>query len=352
MCVPYVKSGREYTRLRSEKPADLLKLARALAASAEGMTLDEMASFSGVGRRTIERRRDAIEEVFGPLDRVEDGRQVRFRMNGRGMGSFAMAPTSEELAELENAVRACGAARDEGRAEILRSLDHKIRASLRSAERMRLDTDVDARLRAESFARQVGPRPYADPKTLRILREALLAGRMVKFRYGKDPDDWPRPRKLIPYGLIFGQRFYLVASVRSRPEPVLFRLDRIRSLDVADDPGAPPVGFDLDAYASRSFGVFQEEPQDIELLFDASAAPDARGYLFHPTQTLVDAPDGSVIVRFRAAGLLQIARHLMTWGAAVTIIIPEALKRVIWEEIETLHKHHRPIRRGGRKRNS
>ena len=71
--------------MRSEKPAELLKLARALAASAEGMTLDEMAEFSGVGRRTAERRRDAVEDVFGPLDRIDDGRLVRFRMSGRGL---------------------------------------------------------------------------------------------------------------------------------------------------------------------------------------------------------------------------------------------------------------------------
>ena len=171
--------------MRSEKPADLLKLARALAASAEGMTLDEMAEFSKVGRRTVERRRDAIEDVFGPLDRIEDARQIRFRMNGRGLGSFAVAPTSEELAELENAVRACMAARDDSRAEILSSLHQKIRASLRGAERLRLDTDIDAQLRAEAFARQVGPRPYADPKILKTLREALLAGVMVKFLYGE-----------------------------------------------------------------------------------------------------------------------------------------------------------------------
>jgi hypothetical protein len=36
--------------MRSEKPADLLRLARALAASTEDMTLDEMAEFSKVGR--------------------------------------------------------------------------------------------------------------------------------------------------------------------------------------------------------------------------------------------------------------------------------------------------------------
>src|ERR1700722_19378503 len=171
--------------MRSEKPADLLKLARALAASAEGMTLDEMAKFSKVGRRTIERRRDAVEAVFGSLDRIEDGRQIRFRMSGRGLGSFAIAPTSEELAELENAVRACAARREESRAEILHSLHQKVRASLREAQRLRLDTDIDAQLRTEAFTRQVGPRPYADPHILTALRDALLAGMTVKFRYGE-----------------------------------------------------------------------------------------------------------------------------------------------------------------------
>jgi predicted DNA-binding transcriptional regulator YafY len=334
--------------MRSEKPAELLKLARALAATAEGMTLDEMAEFSGVGRRTAERRRDAVEDVFGPLDRIDDGRLVRFRMSGRGLGSFATAPTSEELAELENAARACAAARDSNRAEILHSLLQKIRASLREAERLRLDTDIEARLRAEAFACQVGPRPYADPKILTTLREALLTGLMVKFLYGEDSDAALRWRKVIPYGLLFAPRYYLVARVKSKPEPVLFRLDRIHDLEVSNEPGAPPESFNLEAYASRSFGVFQEEPEDIVLRFDPSAAHDARAYLFHPTQTMSDEADGSLTVRFRAAGLLQIAQHLMTWGPTVTILAPDNLKAIMWEEIEALHAHHRPSKKKSR----
>ena len=46
--------------MRHEKAAALLDLARALAASAEGLTLDEMARAAGVGRRTAERMRDAL----------------------------------------------------------------------------------------------------------------------------------------------------------------------------------------------------------------------------------------------------------------------------------------------------
>ena len=80
------------------------------------------------------------------------------------------------------------ARRDNTRAEILSSLHQKIRASLRVAERLRLDTDIAAQLRAEAFAREVGPRPSADPKILKTLREALLAGMVVKFLYGEDSD--------------------------------------------------------------------------------------------------------------------------------------------------------------------
>ena len=50
--------------MRHEKAARLLDLARMLASSAEGLTLDEMAERLGVGRRTAERMRDAVREAF------------------------------------------------------------------------------------------------------------------------------------------------------------------------------------------------------------------------------------------------------------------------------------------------
>ena len=47
--------------MRHEKAQSLLHLARVLAGSAEGLTLDEMAEVAGTGRRTVERMRDALE---------------------------------------------------------------------------------------------------------------------------------------------------------------------------------------------------------------------------------------------------------------------------------------------------
>ena len=40
--------------------------------------------------------------------------------------------------------------------------------------------------------------------------------------------------------------------------------------------------FDLQRYAKRSFGTFQEQPVRVVLRFDAGAARDASAFLFHP----------------------------------------------------------------------
>ena len=86
--------------MRHEKAQMVLQLARALAASAEGMTLDEMAMELGVGRRTAERARDAVRAVFPQLEEMEDGPAKRFRIVG-GFDGFLHSPTTEELARPE-----------------------------------------------------------------------------------------------------------------------------------------------------------------------------------------------------------------------------------------------------------
>ncbi len=60
--------------------------------------------------------------------------------------------------------------------------------------------------------------------------------------------------------------------------------------------------------------------------FTPDNAPEARRFLFHPTQQMEDAPDGSLIVRFRAGGMLEMCWHLFRWGDQVEVLEPEALR--------------------------
>src|SRR5262249_11363117 len=98
--------------------------------------------------------------------------------------------------------------------------------------------------------------------------------------------------------------------------------------------------FDLMAYAAQSFGVFQEEPVDVVLRFIPEAADDAAGWLFHPSQSRAREPDGSLTVSFRAGGMQEMCWHLYTWGTAVSVIAPRALRLQLAEGATVAAKHH------------
>jgi predicted DNA-binding transcriptional regulator YafY len=133
----------------------------------------------------------------------------------------------------------------------------------------------------------------------------------------------------------------VAGCVDELPEMRLWRLDRIVSIDLLDRGFVRREDFDLAAYAAQSFGVFQEEPIDVVLLFEPSAADDAAGWLFHPSQTTEREPGGALIVRFRAGGMQEMCWHLFTLGPAVTIMAPEALRAELAGLAAAATAHHR-----------
>ena len=120
--------------------------------------------------------------------------------------------------------------------------------------------------------------------------------------------------KLYPYGFLQGNRHYRVAWSRPANDHLLYRLDAIEKVETLDETFERDPAFDIHHFASRSFGVFQEEPIDVVWKFDPEAAKDARRFRFHPTQEMEELEDGSLLVRFRAGGKLEMGWHLFTWG--------------------------------------
>ena len=318
--------------MRHEKAGLLLDLARRLAASAEGLTLDEMAEAVGVGRRTVERMRDALWSLFPNLEEVEDPPTKRFRIAG-GLDGLFQNPTPEELVELGKAAEALRGAGAPSRAEALRSLEAKIRAAMRGAALRRLGPDVEALMRAETIAVQAGPRPFEDEAVIGAIRNAIKAMKALEFRY----DGGSRPgerRRVTPFGIMFGHNNYLVAAELGADEPRTFRLDRIGDLVALEIPASAPDGFDLQDFAHRSFGIYQGGgPEAVALQIAPDRAGDALRWRFHPSQATEPQPDGSVIVRFTASGMLELAWHLFTWGPSVRVLAPDSLRTVMVEEL-------------------
>ncbi|MGA0601515.1 helix-turn-helix transcriptional regulator [Caulobacter sp. KR2-114] len=331
--------------MRYEKAELLLQLARRLASSAEGLTLDEMAEASGVGRRTAERMRDALYILFPQMDEWPDGPVKRFRIP-QGLDAIFQTPTTEELAELGMAGASLRASGATARAEILETLERKVTSAIRTTAWRKIAPDLEALVRAEAIAVQAGPRPFEDPEIVGAIRHALVAMRAIAFRYegGRTPG---ARRTVAPYGLMFGRANYLVAAeLGSDGEaPRNWRLDRIFDLEVLDRPASVPEGFHLQDYAHRSFGIFQDEVQDVVLRIGPAGAEEARLWRFHPTQEIEDKADGSVVVRFRASGMRELAWHLFTWRDQVEILQPAILRETMLEELKlALSAHDRSAR--------
>src|SRR3546814_11397237 len=63
--------------------------------------------------------------------------------------------------------------------------------------------------------------------------------------------------------------------------------------------------------------------------FLPEAASRAAEYQFHPNQSAEYRDDGSLIVRFKAAGWLEMAWHLYQWGDKVEVLDPAGLRALV-----------------------
>jgi predicted DNA-binding transcriptional regulator YafY len=312
--------------MRHEKSARLVELARHLAASTYGLTLDEMAEKLEVKRRTIERMRDQLLMMYPEVEEISDPPTKRWRLP-KGLDSFAVSPTSEEMAAITTAQKVLERANPQA-TSALASLETKMLSALKSNVKRRMATDIEALMQAEAIAVQPGPRINADKEVLGVLRDAMLRLKQVSFHYSGGSGA-PRLRVVVPYGILFGGEAYLIAREADQDDaiaPRLWRIDRLSRLSMLDEIGGAPEGFDLQAYSQRSFGVFQGDIEDVVLRVLPDHVDEVSRWMFHPLQTSALQNDGALLVYLRGSGMNELAWSLFRWGGKIEIISPPALK--------------------------
>ena len=328
--------------MRYERLADIVRLAIRLQA-ADGLTLDDVQDEFSVARRTAERMRDAAEQAFGPLELVDAGdRRKHWRLRSNRLRDLIRL-SADELVELETAAADLRRGGHDERAALLEDLAAKLHALLPPERRRRLEPDLEALTLAEGLAMRPGPRPRLEPELVSAVRGAIKGGRLLAFRYLSRMTERRSRQRVAPHGLLYGDRAYLVGRSDWTEEMRYWALANMSEVRVTGEAFEFDEGFDLGEFARRSFGVFQEEPIDVTLRFDARSAPDAASYLFHPGQELTENEDGTLTARFRAGGTREICWHLFTWGQRVTVEEPESLKRELAEMCAGLAEHHRIV---------
>jgi len=194
------------TSMKTGKAAVLLDLALELQSRSEGMTIEEIAQFINGSRRTAERYRDELLQLFPGL---------RFELRYDGMKTWKLSanrflaklsPSSDELAQINSAVTLYRENGNVLEADQLESLYRKIAAAMAPSDRLRLDPDIEAILEADGLVTHQGPRRQAEPKILLALRQAILQRRRVIIHYMRRGTQTLSKPLLCPYGFLLGRR--------------------------------------------------------------------------------------------------------------------------------------------------
>lgn len=314
------EQGR-YTKLQN-----ILKLITTMQSRSFGITLSDIQKEAEVSRRTAERLRDVLLSEL-PIEELENfkGKEKHWGFRRTGYLKEIISFSNEEIAELESIKNSPV---PENQKEILSSVITKLKA-LSSKNLAQIDDSIEMLLRTEGFAVTQKPSYKISSQILDVIRQAIKENLRVKAKYdGRD-------KIISPYGIIYGTNVFLIAVEGEYTSPYVYRLHRLSDIELTTEK-FDKGDFDIKEYSNKSFGVYQGDIIKVELLFDKEVAPDAKNYYFHPTQKIKENPDGSVCVKFKASGELEILWHLFRWGDKVHILSPKSLRKEYVELLESV----------------
>lgn len=315
-----------------QKARQLLELAMWMQSRSDGVTYQEMADKYAVSTRTAMRMREEIEGLFDDvIEMPSETQEKRWRLEP-GRLDRLIGLSASDFAALENAEKLFHRDGLKDEAETLSALHQKLRTSMRPSTLCRIEPDLELLIDNETFVAKPGPILPLEDGVYGCLKEAILGSRQIIIRYRSRDGKASNPT-LEPYGFLFGHRHYLLAINPKKRETGIrtYSLPGIKSIEIQKQCFARDDKIDLQHHVSKSFGIFVEDdgPYDVIWKFHPSASDTAAEFQFHPTQQTQREQDGSLVVQFKAGGIVEMAWHLLMWGNKVDVIQPKVLREKI-----------------------
>ena len=301
---------------RFSRITDLIELIIFMSSKLNGVSLLEIQERFNVSRRTAERMRDSVMLALPQVEEIETNERIK----RWGFTSYSLSElvyfSTDEIAFLEKLKTCCDDVAKKELDDIITKLKAKNRRKIQESE-----DSAEVLLKSEGYAISQSQSYKVDFKLVSDIRLGIKENRKLTATYND------KERSLIPLGLIYGEKVYLVAKEDGKGDKIYqYALHKFKDLKVSYSEFAPQ-NFDLKEYSQKSFGVYQGEIYDVKLKFIPEAAEDASNYNFHPTQKGKFEKDGSYTVSFSASGNKHIMWNLFKWGYAVEILAPAKLKK-------------------------
>jgi predicted DNA-binding transcriptional regulator YafY len=310
---------------KHDRLARFYRVLRYLAAHPEGATVDSIAGFVAMSRRTVYRDLQALEGEIGIPLWSEAGRW------GIVEGAFLppLRLTLDEAVAFFFAARLTAQFADRYDPDMGAAFQ-KLAEILPPVVARHLERTVDVLASRSPDERLT--------RNLRLLARAWAERRVVELTYDAaaySPGRPPRRSRVHPYLLEASattRALYLIGFDESRGAVRTFKLQRILELSLAPETFEPPDPAVVQEGLGRAWGVIADQEEvEVELRFDAAIAGLVTETTWHPTERVTHDADGAVIWRARVPGTLEIRRWILQWGAQVEVIAPPELRDEVAE---------------------
>ncbi len=176
-----------------------------------------------------------------------------------------------------------------------------------------------------------------DPALARRLDQAIVARRRLSIVYWTASRDSEDERLVDPLHLAtIDHRPYLIAYCHLRGAILMFSPSRIRTCVATDQTFDPPASFAVDAYLADCFSSLRGpdgELFDVLLRFTGDSVRYVRERTWHPSQTIEECPDGSIVLSLRLGHLREIERWALSWGSECEVLGPPELRFRVADEL-------------------
>jgi predicted DNA-binding transcriptional regulator YafY len=174
-------------------------------------------------------------------------------------------------------------------------------------------------------------------ETVERITHAIDRKRSVEMRYYSASRNQTGLRAVDPYRLWYAAGgLYLIGYCHKRRDVRMFAIERIRSLRMTAAPCQMPLHFDIDEYVRNALVVMRGKPIDIELEFDRKTAAWAKDREWHPSQRLETMKHGGLKMFLNAADTPELTGWILSFGAGVRVIAPEALRDRVRSEAKKI----------------
>lgn len=288
-----------------------------------GISVTELAEETGVGRRTMQRDLDAIQEAGYPLtSEWQDGIKL-YSFLTRFKDVPPISFTLQELMTLSLLRSQLDLLNGTPFLEEMQSVFRKVNSVLPP----RLAAHME-RIAQVSHPLLQGKRDYSkSSEALQLIRHALLYQQRIAISYRPAGRGEPVHYRVDPYTLLFQKGgIYLLGFAHERQALRTFAVERICAVQTGKERFEIPEGFHAGQSLEEAFGIVAEPPMEVEIRFSAGIAHAIKDRVWHSSQRICEEADGAVLLSFRAGGKMEILSWLLSYGAHAELLAPEHLR--------------------------